>query len=278
MFRRRLREIRIRRPEAKSGSSLIIVVCVSAFLVAFALAIVYTGSMLMARANRRLEQERCYQLARSFAQVLDGELAHCSGQELSQVPANSFYRFSCRFLESADYPEYSPEHPDLTTFYYRPETAGAGEDYGKITVMLYKENDQITDDLTGTLPSNPADFGGSGSSSNPVDTVAKDIFRFTCHVEVEAELRGVTYRCITSYETRASYREDAVEFTAGGTRIRWDDDAKKWLDNNGTVHEVPSGTPIIYQINPGYSRLISCTFTKTIPEGTDPGEQGGEQP
>ena len=148
MFRRKLKETRInkrwmnknirtnengwmRKIKSRTGSSLIMVVCVSAFLVAFALAMVYTGSMLMARANRRLEQERCYQLASSFAQVLDGELARYSGQDLETLTDtdynNSFYRFSCKFLEDPLYQEYSPEHPELTTYYYR-HTAGVGDD------------------------------------------------------------------------------------------------------------------------------------------------------
>ena len=102
MFRRKLKNIRIK-TESRAGSSLIMVVCVSAFLVAFALAMVYTGSMLMARANRRLEQERCYQLASSFAKVLDGELERYGGRDLEALKSdttynNSFYRFAFQFL------------------------------------------------------------------------------------------------------------------------------------------------------------------------------------
>ena len=38
------------------------------------LSIVYSSSMLLSRANREIGRERCYQLAQSFAQVLDSEL------------------------------------------------------------------------------------------------------------------------------------------------------------------------------------------------------------
>ena len=40
----------------------------------FAAAIVYTAGLLTAEANERLEQERCYQLAKSYAKALDTEL------------------------------------------------------------------------------------------------------------------------------------------------------------------------------------------------------------
>ena len=53
----------------KNGSTLVIVVCISALLMAFALAMLYTAGLLLARANRRLEQDRSYQLAQSFAKV-----------------------------------------------------------------------------------------------------------------------------------------------------------------------------------------------------------------
>ena len=58
----------------KKGISMAIVLCAAAFLVAFAAAIVYTAGLLTAEANERLEQERCYQLAKSYAKVLDTEL------------------------------------------------------------------------------------------------------------------------------------------------------------------------------------------------------------
>lgn len=294
MFRRKLKETRVknrwinknirtnengwmRKIKSRTGSSLIMVVCVSAFLVAFALAMVYTGSMLMARANRRLEQERCYQLASSFAQVLDGELARYSGQELKEPPLtdadydNSFYRFACKLLEDPLYQEYSPEHPELTTYYYRlgKDDAGAGEDYGKITIILYKESDQETDVLEGSFLYNPGS-GSGGDDADPIDKVMENFSRFTFHVDVVAELDGMTYSYGTSYDTQVKYMDDAVEFTANNTRIRWDDTEKKWLDSNGNEYDVPDGTLINYKINPELDKLRSCIFKKTISEGENP--------
>lgn len=280
MFRRKPKEIqfhkkrRAEKPELRAGSSLIIIVCVSAFLVAFALAMVYTGSMLMARANRRLEQERCYQLARSFAQVVDGELARYSGDDLEALAADgdymdSFFRFSCRFLEEPAYQEYSPEHLDLTTYYYRP--AIEDENYGKVTLILYKENDQETDVMEGMLSSNPAVGAGGGTTENPIETVMTNISRFTFHVEVVAELDGITYNYGASYDTQVQYTDKAVEFTAGNTRIYWDNTNRKWLDNNNNVYDVPDAASINYKINPKFSELKSYVFTRTIPEGGDGG-------
>ena len=55
----------------RSGVSLVIALCAVAVLIGLSLSIVYSSSMLLSRANRKIGRERCYQLAQSFAQVLD---------------------------------------------------------------------------------------------------------------------------------------------------------------------------------------------------------------
>lgn len=254
------------------GSSLIIVVCVSAFLAAFALAMIYTGSLLLSRANRRLEQERCYQLASSFAQVLDEELSRyteppASGDAAAAEYAVSFYRFACQFLEDPRYSEYIPDQSENTKFHYRlgRGSSPAGAEYGKVTIILYKENNQETDVMTGILASNPAD-STSGDAIDPVESIMARISRYTFHVEVVAELDGMTYSYSTAYDPWVKYQDDAVEFTAGDTWIRWDDNEKEWKDRNGTVYSVPEGTVIQYKINPSFDKLKSCIFTKTVSE------------
>ena len=62
------------RQQKKNGISMAVVLCVSALFVAFAAAILYTAGMLTAQSNLRLKQERCSQLAKSAADVLDQEL------------------------------------------------------------------------------------------------------------------------------------------------------------------------------------------------------------
>lgn len=286
MFRQRQREVRTdrERPEGKNrsraGSSLIIVVCVSAFLVAFALAIVYTGSMLMARANRKMEQERCYQLARSFARVLDGELFRYSGAVLRDPELagpdydDSFYRFACKFLEDKNYQEYNPAYPELTTYYYQYDTGE--EPYGKITLILRKENDQETDILEGSFPAGSA--SGADGSTDPLEIAMDNISRFTFHVEVAAEADGVTYSYHTSYHTQVRYTEEAVTFTVGSDRIHWDKEHKQWLNYANERYEVSDDTIIHYKITPSFAWLKRCSFEKTIKEAGDPDSVGGSEP
>lgn len=276
----RLRKRCVGRVAAARGSSLIVVVCVSAFLAAFALAMLYTGSMLTARANRRLEQERCYQLAGSFARVLDEELLRYDGPPDSGDPAaaayeKSFYRFACQFLEDGNYAEYNPDRPENTVFHYRVGKGGspAGAGYGNVTIILYKENNQETDVLSGILPFNPVTDGGE--AVNPVESIMAQISRYTFHIDVTAELDGLAYTYKTSYDPWVKYMDAAVEFTAAGSRIAWDDAGKRWVDMYGNEYMVPEDAAIYYKINPSFGMLKSCTFTKTVSQGEEGGGGGG---
>ena len=56
------------------GVSLAVVLCVSAFFIAFSAAILYTAGLLTSQSTRRLEQERSYLLASSYGELLDTEL------------------------------------------------------------------------------------------------------------------------------------------------------------------------------------------------------------
>ena len=59
----------------RSGVAMVLVLCVSAFFVAFAAAMVYAAGMVTAQSNQRLKEERCYQLAKSYGKVLTNELS-----------------------------------------------------------------------------------------------------------------------------------------------------------------------------------------------------------
>lgn len=85
MQRKGMRELR---KNSRQGVSLVIVLCVSAFFVAFAAAILYTAGLLTSQSTGRLKEERSYLLAQSFAEALDKELSD---------PDASFFEFVNRF-------------------------------------------------------------------------------------------------------------------------------------------------------------------------------------
>ena len=146
----------------RSGVSLVIALCAVAVLIGLSLSIVYSSSMLLSRANRKIGRERCYQLAQSFAQVLDSELTAYNTERTDLGGADdkwpqtadgsrTFYQYANSVLENLD--AYDADDPEHTTYYY---SAGSeDDDYGKVTVMLRKQNtdsEQNPADRTGRFP------------------------------------------------------------------------------------------------------------------------------
>ena len=84
------------RRSRRSGVSLIVALCAVAVLIGLSLSIVYSSSLLLSRANRKIGRERCYQLAQSFAQVLDSELQEYKTikpeLDTNFAPEGCFYR------------------------------------------------------------------------------------------------------------------------------------------------------------------------------------------
>ena len=247
---------------ARKGSSLVIVVCVSAFLMAFALAIVYSSGLLLSRANRRLEQERCYRLAQSFAGTLDDELKKYSNPKIALVdpqsaPENSFYRYEYQFLEG-EYGEFDPDHPDETIFHYTaasPDSVDTGK-YGEIRVALYKEADQNQDDaMSGEL------VEGAGVD----DIMNAGIIRYIFTVEVTADLDGVSYSYSTEYRQMATYD---VRFTHNGTNIFWKDNQWHTNHQDGSEYSVDWNLGNIqYEYQSDSNNITRCVFENAYEEG-----------
>ena len=126
------------RRSRRSGVSLIVALCAVAVLIGLSLSIVYSSSMLLSRANRKIGRERCYQLAQSFAQVLDSELQEYKTikpeLDTNFAPEGCFYREVNNILaEDTGLGIYDPDRSDETTACYN---AGSTEDnYGRMLPM-----------------------------------------------------------------------------------------------------------------------------------------------
>ena len=236
----------------KNGSTLVIVVCISALLMAFALAMLYTAGLLLARANRRLEQERSYQLAQSFAKVLEEELK-ADYDKPENAPEKSFYRYVYNFLEGR-YGEYDPDHPEETVFHYTAGVTDVDENYGSVRVVLYKEVNQDPEEEI-----HPE--GEIDNSEEKVDGL-KDakLQRYIFTVEVIATLDGISHHYKTEYRQNATYD---VEFSHNGILIYWgDDDQWHTVSGTGGKYEVPAGDKISYRYKTDSDNIKACSFEK----------------
>lgn len=271
MFHRKCQRIRNTKTELRQGASLVIVVCVAAFLVAFALAMVYTAGLMLAQANKRLNEERCYQLARSFARALDAELAGYGDLDAAKnADSESFFLFSCKFLEEPDYAVYNPDHPE-TVYHYKTESP-AGAEHGTIAIALYKESDRVGDKIEGIF-----DYDKDNPNPDPLGTAAGSVNHYTFTVEVTAGLNGVSYSYRTVYNQTVAYRDEAVSFkNPSGTELTWDKTNRKWKEITGNEYIPADDEQIRYEIVPGYQNLKECKFTKLTPEKGEQAQAGGE--
>lgn len=162
------------RRSRRSGVSLIVALCAVAVLIGLSLSIVYSSSMLLSRANRKIGRERCYQLAQSFAQVLDSELQEYKTikpeLDINFAPEGCFYREVNNILaEDTGLGIYDPDRSDETTACYN---AGSTEDnYGRITILLRDVTD-VQDPITGdTFAYGARDEGTERQSRQPLTDI-----------------------------------------------------------------------------------------------------------
>lgn len=186
----------------KQGSSLPLVICVAAFLVAFSLALVYTSGLLMSGANEKVKKERCRQLAGSFAKNVDKEL---------KTSNSSFWSFANRFLDNPDYNEYNPDNPSTVYHYIADSTPGDanGSPYGVMKMHLYKElNEESSAVYEGTLEK---DVAADADFTQKVKELQENKFqRYILTVEVLAECDDLLYTYATEYLREDTY---GIEFS-----------------------------------------------------------------
>ena len=235
--------------KAKEGASLVMVICIGAFLMAFALSMIYTAGLLLSRSNRRLEQERSYQLARSFSQILDLELKKYNA--LGDAPEKSFYRYAVHFLEG-QYGEYDPDYLDETIFHYTAGEAPEGMDeshYGTIRVALYKEAGEEEQELSGTV----------SSDASIEDILTNPIQRYVFTVEVTAETGSTSFRYRTEYRQTAIYE---VRFTYGDSKRPVVLAGSEWHYDNasGELCNFDSPVQLEYEYLTGLANMKSCSF------------------
>ena len=266
------------RRNRKSGISMAIVLCVSAFFIAFAAAIVYTAGLLTAQSNQRLAEERCYQLAQSYAGVLEKELFRYSSKS-DESAQNTFYSFANSFLDNGQYREYSDDNPEATSYRFMTEGTNAsdpsqtgilaGEGYGNICITLRKELNTDEAELTGgELEVTTGDY------TSMIESVKNTTIRkYILVVDVTAYYEDMTYTYSTEYTREETY---PVQFSHNGKVIVWDTDGKVWKLGTTAGEEYtpdPTNGKIQYTYQTGEastSRFIENVYTEGGSSGETP--------
>lgn len=270
--------------DRNKGISMAVVLCVSAFFLAFAAAILYTAGLLTAQSNKRLEEERCYQLAKSYAAVLEQQLTKGTQKSEEDTGASrSFYDFANRFLDGEQYVEYDAGNPDATSYHFvtggtdlgdLSKTSDLASSYGNIGITLRKEanaGEGSTILQEGTIPLDP-----SGNYTAQIEALRKTTVRkYLLSVDVTAYYEDVSYTYTTEFAREETYD---VSFSYNGTALYWDEENKVWRTGNSAGDEYKNwgtGTDrgsITYQY---LDKTTSCRYVENTYTEQQTTEEGG---
>lgn len=219
------------RENREKGVSLIVALCAVAVLLGLSLSLVYSASLPMARANRKIDRERCYQLAQSFANVLDGELRAYTTENasLSQESgycgdADAFYHYANNVLENTDYAEFDQDDPLHTTFYLT--TKEDTEGYGHEVIGLRKEveNEQPT----------KGEFLYEKSATKTTEVEHATFLQYRLTVLVQASLHNDSYTYSTEYDRKDSF-QPVYTWNDTEDRVYWNPTTKCWYTSANFV-------------------------------------------
>lgn len=257
------------REQKKSGISMVVVLCVSAFFVAFAAAILYTAGMLTAQSNLRLKQERCSQLAKSATDVLEQELQKYTNKDTTEAESGSFYTFANKFLDDSQYLDYSEDYPDATKYNFLVSDTDLSdltkadslpEGYGNIRIALSKEKNSSED--ADDLKSGEINTAANASNYKPeIERIRNITVRdYNFSVAVTASYEDATYTYTIEYSREEKYD---VKFIHNGKVIVWDDTNARWrLGNSSGEFYIPDASQNIqYEF---LNTTTSCIFKENV--------------
>ena len=268
---------------AKKGISMALVLCVSAFFIAFAAAILYTAGMLTAQSNQRLKEERCYQLAKSYSDVLKSELTKYDNKYTDDgnvTGDGSFYAFANKFLDDEKYLEYNSDYEDSTKYHFVVDGSNVSDlsqsplpekGYGNLTVTLKKEQN-ADENMKRIMEGGQITGVSDGNYTSTIDAIENTTLRqYNFTVEVTAYYEDASYTYSTEYTRAEKYR---VTFQQNNNTIVWvknATDGGSWKLGNtaGEDYQIDGNTPIVYSYLK--SSPTSCKFEENTYQDSQEG-------
>lgn len=233
------------RDNRRGGLALIAALCAAAVLLGLAMSLLYSSSLVLARANRKTGQERVYQLAKTFDSTLNYELTRYNtdkdGHKLGasdekQSQGGTLYDFVNQFLDRDVYAAYNADNPSGTSYYYTLEGDGDAN-YGKPRIRLRKEVPSEAEDPT----TQKGEFSYDDSASQTTALESAEFIRYTVEVCSEVATEDGAYAYSTEYYRRDRYKPNYTwkGEVSGEQPVYWVNDAW-YADQTGTTQCVPA--------------------------------------
>lgn len=199
----------------QQGFSMILVLCLGALFVALAAALVYAASVLTANANRQLLEQEAYQLATSFADVLEGELDRqpVDGQRDFSTFVNYTYMMSTAYGRDI----YGTEATPYTFTGTLPTGAADAGGADKITVTLQRRPGDGVDKLTQTAEgyTNTTSLLGLLDKLEGENRTGDEIDDLQLDITVTVEKDGETFAYTRTYNRIVRYNSDGSQAQTG---------------------------------------------------------------
>lgn len=235
------------RDNRRGGLALIAALCAAAVLLGLAMSLLYSSSLVLARANRKTGQERVYQLAKTFDSTLNYELTRyntdkdghklgASDKKQSPETGGTLYDFVNQFLDRDVYAAYNADNPSGTSYYYTLEDDGDAN-YGKPRIRLRKEVPSEAEDPT----TQKGEFSYDDSASQTTALESAEFIRYTVEVCSEVATEDGAYAYSTEYYRRDRYKPNYTwkGEVSGEKPVYWVNDAW-YADQTGTTQCVPA--------------------------------------
>lgn len=264
---KRPKYFKIHNIEKNAGVSLAIVMIILVMFTTFSLTLMRGAGAILAQANRRTEQERCYELAKSFAQSLEADLfKHNDTEWQSDALNGTFYQYACNFLNGI-YGEYDPAHPELTTYHYSAAINDDRKDtYGTVKIALRKETNA---DSESDFPTKEDEINDRFTlkDKNVSEVTNRTFTHHLFTVDVTVTLGEVSYTYQTEYKSAESYKveyrgkKDGVSETFRLVYVNGEGKFHEYTED-GAVFDDKENTYYFYNID----EITKCIFEKVNPE------------
>lgn len=245
-----------KRQSAQGGFAIIMVLCIGALFVALATALMFAASMLVAGANRQLQEQQVYNLAASFSQRLDEELTAYSNlddPDKRLKPGYPFAAYADEFLHDTVYRNVTgPQSYQVTG---APDIVA---DDIIITLTRQEDNDEITQGVVLEY-NDEADLLKQVEYYEDENALVPD---YRLRVAVTATMGEHSFTYTQNYDCKAHYNTIYYTFEGSNAHYTWQRGTTTFTTAHGETVEITGANK--REITVHYSRdsIADITHTK----------------
>lgn len=246
--------------QKQDGIAILLVLCLGALFVALAAALGYAASVLTANANSQLREQKAYQLAVSFSDVLEKEL---------NTETSDFAKFiNETYMNSVAYgTNIYTQESGKTVMNGSAAGTNAAAEADKLTLTLQRRPGAEADYLTAGIPISYSDADDLAKTLSDKDNATHTVKDLELDITVKAEKDGVSYAYTVNYVRSAHYDVYYTLNNNGATHYKWDPNERKFYvdgDKDKGVKVTDTNKPAVTLHYDTNGTPTSLTYTRGV--------------